>query len=548
MNNATTLKVTTHVGRDILASAAHFKTEAAVVWEYVVNSLQYVDSGTQPKVQILVRSKQHQIEIRDNGRGMGEKDLHHFFTMHGENRDRRAGRSGRGKFGTGKSAAFGIANTLRVDTRRNGYRNVAELRRAAIDASDGREVPVNTIVRNEKTDYPNGTTITIDDIVLDRINTASVIEYIERHLSAFRYRHPDVAVNDYVCAYREISISKSFDFRPSAKQKEVLGDVHLEVKVAQTPLLDDDQGVFIMAGAGNLVARETSGLERKEFGNYLFGEVDVLALETFKTPIQPYDSARTLQLNPRHPVAVVLLSFIGSKLEEVRQELVRDMKEARKTEQARRLSAGAQQIAEIINRDFNDVRQRLRDIRSASARPGSADGVFGDGIDSGSEPESWVGGTHELGRLAHSRKGKNGKGGTGREAPKLTASAKRDDSGDESVDPSGGKGKERTRPRGGFGVEYRNLGKDEGRSKYDRNTLTILINLDHPVVVAALGEGNVQDRSFQRLSYEIAFTEYAMALGYEDCQQDPNIPGDDLLYDLRTHLNRISTAAAPLYR
>ena len=50
MNNASTLKVTTHIGRDILASAAHFKTEAAVVWEYVVNSLQYVDSGVQPKV------------------------------------------------------------------------------------------------------------------------------------------------------------------------------------------------------------------------------------------------------------------------------------------------------------------------------------------------------------------------------------------------------------------------------------------------------------------------------------------------------------------
>ena len=255
---------------------------------------------------------------------------------------------------------------------------MAELHRAAIDASDGREVPVNTIVQHEKTDYPNGTIITIEDIVLDRINTPSIIEYLERHLSAFRYRHPNVAVNNYVCTYREISVAKSRVYQPSAKQAEVLGNVQLEVKVAQAPLSEDDQGIIIMAGAGNLVARETAGLERKEFGNYLFGEVDVLALETFKTPIQPYDSARTLQLNPRHPVAAVLLSFIGSKLEEVRQELVRAIKEARKTEQARRLSAGAQQIAEIINRDFNDVRERFRDIRSASARPGSAEGIFGD--------------------------------------------------------------------------------------------------------------------------------------------------------------------------
>jgi len=32
------LKVTSHVGRDLLASAASFKNEAVVVWEYVVNT------------------------------------------------------------------------------------------------------------------------------------------------------------------------------------------------------------------------------------------------------------------------------------------------------------------------------------------------------------------------------------------------------------------------------------------------------------------------------------------------------------------------------
>jgi hypothetical protein len=37
------LKVTSHVGRDILGAAAVFKNEETAVWEYVVNSLQYVD-------------------------------------------------------------------------------------------------------------------------------------------------------------------------------------------------------------------------------------------------------------------------------------------------------------------------------------------------------------------------------------------------------------------------------------------------------------------------------------------------------------------------
>ena len=35
--------------------------------------------------------------------------LKDFWTLHGENQDRLAGRPGRGRFGTGKAAAFGIA-------------------------------------------------------------------------------------------------------------------------------------------------------------------------------------------------------------------------------------------------------------------------------------------------------------------------------------------------------------------------------------------------------------------------------------------------------
>ena len=120
MNAQPQLKVTSHVGRDLLASASSFKSEAAVVWEYVVNSLQYVDPGVSPRVQVTIAPGRKGITISDNGRGMSPNDLAHFFRMHGENLERLAGRTGRGKFGTGKSAAFGIANVLRVDTVRNG--------------------------------------------------------------------------------------------------------------------------------------------------------------------------------------------------------------------------------------------------------------------------------------------------------------------------------------------------------------------------------------------------------------------------------------------
>jgi hypothetical protein len=120
--------------------------------------------------------------------------------------------------------------------------------------------------------------------------------------------------------------------------------------------------------------------------------------------------------------------------------------------------------------------------------------------------------------------------------------------GDNAVDPVGGNEGKRRRPQGGFRVEYKQLGADAERSIYDPATLGILINLDHLLVKAALGDGNVEDTTFRRLSYEIAFSEYAMALGYEMSQQDPNMPPDDLLYEVRAALNRISTAAVALYR
>src|SRR5438046_1035076 len=136
------IKLTSHVGRDLLASAAAFKTEEAVVWEYVVNSLQYVDDGVAPKVNVIVMQKEKRSEIGDNGRGMTDADLRTFFTMHAKNIDRIRGRLGRGKFGTGKSAAFGIARTLTVDTRQNGIRNKVVLNREAVDASTGDDIPV----------------------------------------------------------------------------------------------------------------------------------------------------------------------------------------------------------------------------------------------------------------------------------------------------------------------------------------------------------------------------------------------------------------------
>jgi hypothetical protein len=309
------------------------------------------------------------------------------------------------------------------------------------------------------------------------------------------------------------------------------------------------RGVVITAGSGNLVAVETAGIESKEFGPYLFGQVDVPALESSSIPIAPYDSSRSLQLNLEHPVAKVLIGFIGSKLEQVRGDLVRRAKEARKDEQARRLEVQAQKIAEVLNQDFNNMRDRLTSIRAVAARAGSAGARFGAAQQGGNSPDSWVSGTQERGRIETTdRERREGGGGRRRSAPNIAVAGNPETDGTDPVDPVGVSEGPRRRPRGGFQVVYRNLGQSEDRSRYDEASLSILINLDHPVVSAALADGVVEETGFRRLSYEIAFSEYAMAVGYELLKQDPNMPPDDLLYEVRTRLNRVAVSAASLYR
>lgn len=550
MSVAEVLKLTSHVGRDLLAAAASFKNEAAAAWEYIVNSLQYVDERVLPKVHVIIKPRLKAMEVRDNGRGMDADGLRQFFTMHGENVDRARGRPGRGKFGTGKSAAFGIGKLLRVDTVRNGIRNVVELHRDMIEKSTGEDIPLKWLVKNAKTDSPNGTTVTIEEIFLPKLKISPIIDYVERHLQIFRALQPEVAVNDHVCQYREPTIAESRTFKPSERQAAVIGDVELELKVAAAPLPEAEQGVAISAGLGNLVAIETGGIERKDFGNYLFGHVDVPALEHSDSPIEPYDPTRSLQLNPQHPVAAALLAFVGAKLEEVRREQVAKLNEAKKSEQARRLSQAGQRIAELLNKDFETVMGRLQDIRSASSRRGASGGQFGSAAQGGVEEGVWIEGLSEPGEIeeATGKQDSQQLAGQGnRPDPGIARRGEPDPGGSSSVDPAGGEKGKKRRPRGGFSVDYRELGEDADRSKYDRNNLAILINLSHPVIRNVLRGNSIEDPEFRRLSYEIAFTEYSVALGYEMADQDPDIPADDLLYEIRTTLNRVSTSAASLY-
>lgn len=553
----TTLTIRTHVGRDILQSAQSFKTPEAAIWEYVVNSLQYVDSGLVPQVHVVLDTKAKTVTIRDNGAGMDVQGLTHFFTMHGENQERRRGVPGRGKFGTGKSAAFGIGTALTVETVHNEVRQRVYVDRSMIESAQGDAVGVRFDARDEAAPgAANGTQITISGVAA-KLAREPIVSLIERHLSAFRAVSPVVTVNGRPCEIRRIPVATTREFTPPAgRLADLLRDISLRVSTSLTPLDESSRGIAVTVGAGNLVAVVTAGVETKEYGNRLFGEVDVPALDDPQyDPIAAYGNNRDLSLNPAHPVAMALTAFIGASLETVRTELVDAGRKARADAEARRLKATTSAIENLLNADLTAMRERLNtmgNIRRRTTLPASAAGPEDDEsltVDPDGDIEGRQGGV--LGGNEGQEEPSEPNKRTGEPKPNphrggdlASPGATPETDGPDMAAPAGGKGN--LRPRGGLTVTSDYLGPDFDRSHWHKENRIITINLDHPVVKAAR-KVNDDEASFRRLCHEIAFTQYAIALADLQLERDAAMDASDAMFEVREALSRVWAGAASLY-
>lgn len=392
---------------------------------------------------------------------------------------------------------------------------------------------------------PGMGTVTVSDLLVQRLSQEAVVRDVERHLPFFRGTDPHVIVNGHRCEPHRPHPVRERTFRPTPEQAEKLGDVSLTVAVASAPLDEGLYGIAITTAPGALVAVESAGVEKKEFGTYLFGDVECPALEDERYELAPYDASRSLRLNPQHPVAAVLIGFVGASLEAVRAELVEEFRRRRDEQQYRDLQRQADQIARILNEDLADVRERFEELaalrrRGNVARAGAQP--------AGTEPDGFAEGRDLPGILEMVEPpGEAEVTSAGGEPPDIARRGEQDPSGSDRVEPRGGTGGRR-RPRGGLRVEYRNLGEDEERGRYDQGEKVVLINLDHPMVAAARDALGIEDPGFVRLSYEIAFTTYALGLVRELLTNDPELTGDDVLFEVRDTLRRVTRRAAVLYR
>jgi|ERR1035437_3084012 hypothetical protein len=541
----TDIVVRSHVSRDLLQSAALFKTDSQVIWEYVSNSLQYVDHGISPNVDVVVDSRRKAITISDNGRGMDWEDLRNFFIMHGENQDRKRGQTGRGNFGTGKSAAFGVADDLRITTIQNGRRSIVELSRNSLEKSrSGEPVPVKTVERETQTSESNGTMVEIKSVHLRGFDQAGIIKYIERHLAHAR-RDAAVFVNGHVCEYAEPPISHIVEVEAPTEYARMLGDVKLELKVSKVPLDADSRGVSIYS---NGVWHESTlaGSDGKEMSQYIFGVLEVPRLEQDKSPIRPFDMSRSMKLNPSNQLVQTIYSFIGQSVEIERKKLVDAEKARRTSEEAKKLALQASQIADILNDDFAQFRNRF--ARAHANRRGQRDSIQASTLIDGSDV--LVAG----GDIASSETDDtiflNPERGNGAvETPSDTTQTRlKADGGDKAGTPVGSAGEQAKAKGGGFQVKFGNLGAQVARARYEPDTRTIFVNLDHPQIVAALGISTIDEPAFMRLAYEVAFCEYAIALAQELARQGLYLDATDPIVDIRDSINRLATRAAELYR
>jgi hypothetical protein len=467
--------------------------------------------------------------------------------MHGENQDRKNGRGGRGRFGTGKSAAFGIADTLRVTTVRGGLRSKVQLTRSAITAMSSEDpIPVEVLEREIRAVSRNGTTVEIDNIHLATIDINGIKRYLERHLARWPKR-AKVYVNNQECEYNEPPIHQVREFEPEGQLRETLGDVKLIVKISKKPLESDIHGISIYS---NGVWHDTTlaGSEGREMAKYIFGEIDVPKLEEDQSPIAPFDVSRSMALNPNNHIVQAIYGFIGQKVEEIRRELTQQERQRRLQEEMRKLAAQAAEIAKVINEDFKSYQLNCKKLKGKAGVGINVevlqieDNISDKNIFGLDSEEMFLRATRE-------REIRNTDRDTNTEHnPVNNDSCLESDSLNlaRSGESVGSKRRER-RIQGGFDVKFQNLGTDEFRATYIPSERTIYINLDHPQLSAARGRRSIDDPAFKRLAYEVAFSEYALALALEFAESDQYLDPFDLISDIRETLNRIALKGAHLY-
>ena len=507
--------MTTHAGRSLLQEAARFSNEGKAVGEYVKNSWQYTDHD--PTVEIFVNHDDKSIRIVDNSNGMDIDDINkRFLVLHQENVERAKGKIGRGEFGTGKIAALGIGEILRVRTVRNKKINEFEINRSDCDAAvSEKEVKVHWIKSNQNTSEKNGTIIDILKFRQKRkININSIKEFLQsKTLTETVYEHKiKLFLQAEELKKKEIPFSKEIKVNIDEELKSILGDTELTIKVASRRLEDGERGVKVF----------TKGIYKAfiknppaKYNEFIFGDCtcDKLIDENQDPPI--FDSSRREELQEDNELAQKFKGFVLQEIDKVRKSLEKEANAKKDKEKEEALKKEAEKMREFFNSDYKEQELELQK-RTAKAK-GNIDKKDKD-LPSLGETKIVVGKDFNVNIVegdenagVHEGGGNGGGGGgdrPGREGGKLV----------KTEGESRYQGKERQSKKrksgGGFDIDFENAGPDSYRAKYEDATRKILINLDHPYLtkIEKMAGGDRKSTKYMRPAWEAAAFEYAVAM------------------------------------
>ena len=513
------LQVVTHVGRDVLANAAHFATVPKAIYEYVSNSIDATPPGQACTVRVAISNAgaRRGITIADDAAGMSRHQLRTFFTMHGENAMRRAGRKVRGRFGTGKIAAFGRADRLRVETVQSGRRNVVELARGDLEGvAPGRAIPVRELVIDEPTGEADGTIVWIEELHRGtRVDRGDIARYLQRQLGRHLVRHRVLVEGERV-GYVEPDSAEEHHFPAAPEIVALAGPLELIVKVASRPLTEEENGVAILCD-GFLNAMTLAGIEGKAEAQYLFGELEAAVLDDDDATIPAFLATRDLTLNPWNPIVAVLTPWLHSSLEAVRRELVRRAHDRRRAAEEQELHRLGTDIATLLGAMYRGERTRL----VAAPQPQALQAAP---IEEPEEPRP----------RAPRRDRGIPRGPRPPRAEVLTP----------EPEPPTVPGFGSDRPLGAFRVLFRHGGESGLRAFYVPDERGIILNLDHPEAGASLANGGPTGPFFAHYCYRTALEEFTLAivseLGYPDAPE--------IAREIRERADRYARAFAPAIR
>ena len=506
--------MTTHAGRSLLQEAARFSNEGKAVGEYVKNSWQYTDHD--PTVEIFVDQEKKSIRIVDNSNGMDIDDINkRFLVLHQENIERAQGRIGRGEFGTGKIAALGIGEILRVRTVRNKKINEFEIRRKDCDAAiSEEEVKVHWIKPNEDTSEKNGTIIDILKFRQKRqIKTNSIKEFLQsKTLTETVYKHNiKLFLQEEELKKKDIPFSEEYKIKAEGELKNIIGDAELSIKVASRKLNEDERGVKVFTkGIYKAFVKNPTA----RYSEFIFGECscDKLIDENQDPPI--FDSSRREELNEDNELARKFKEFVLIELDKIRKKLEKDANAKRDKEKEDALNKEAEKMKEFFNSDYKEQELELKK-RTAKAK-GNID-EKDKNLPSLGETKLVIGNDFNVNVVegddnAGIYDGKGTGGGGGGDSP-----GKEGGKFEKTENETKYKGKERQvkrkRSGGGFNIDFKDLGEFDHRAKYEEETRTITVNIGHPFLkkIEAMAGDRVSSK-YMRPAWEAALFEYAAAI------------------------------------